>query len=332
MTRPVQWPIRLALAVFLGFALGVRAYTVAAHTSTDFTQIWFAAHALLAGANPYRVIGPGLTYASPWPFFYPLPAGLVAIPLAPLSVSVATALFVALSAACFAWALMAHGVAPLLGMMSAAMIVAAELGQWSPILAAAVVLAPLGVLGVAKPTLGLAVLVARPSWWTVSGAVVLSGLAFAISPHWVVDWREAFVRFGAHRPLHFRAPVVHPGGVLSLLALLRWRRPEARLLATLACVPQTMILYEALPLFLIPRTAFECVALLLLSYAAQAAMLLAGDDLIVGGRWLVWCLYLPCLVMVLRRPNEGVAREWLERRIASFPPWLRGRAFPDAAS
>ena len=301
--------------------MGFKVYSLAMRDTapSDFTNVWYAARALLAGLNPYDVIGPGLPYPFQFPFFYPLPAAIAVVPLAPFSDALARAMFMAISGTCFAWALMAHGYAPLLGMLSAATIVAVELVQWSPIMAAAVVLAPLGVLAVAKPTNGAAVFFARPSWWAVGGAIVLTLLAFVIRPSWLGEWLAKVL--GAS---HFRTPLHHPGGVLALLALLRWRRPEARLLAALTCVPQSMILYEAVPLLLIPRTMLECVAFLVLSYVAQVGLVLSGDDIIAGGRWIVWLLYLPATVMVLRRSNEGFVPAWVEERIAAWPAWLRG--------
>ena len=61
-----------------------------------------------------------------------------------------------------------------------------------------------------------------------------------------------------------------------LLAILRWRRPEARLLIALACVPQSMLLYETVPLFLVPRTFRESALLVALSYVALRAVAYGG--------------------------------------------------------
>jgi len=119
-------------------------------------------------------------------------------------------------------------------------------------------------------------------------------------------------------------PIRSPGGILLLLALIRWRRPEGRLLAALACVPQTIGLYETLPLFLIPRTRWQGYALAGLSYVAafgQAALVPRHPGMpletMLAGRWpfVFFCLYLPALVMVLLPgPREapvshGVAAE-----------------------
>jgi hypothetical protein len=96
-----------------------------------------------------------------------------------------------------------------------------------------------------------------------------------------------------------------------LAALLRWRRPEGRLLAALCCLPHVTTLYETLPLFLVPSNRHQAYLLLGLSYVAavwQAWLVPTGSLLEqVVGRWpvLLVCLYLPAVVMVLLRPNEA---------------------------
>lgn len=128
----------------------------------------------------------------------------------------------------------------------------------------------------------------------------------------------------------YSATVLLPGGALVLAAIIRWRRPEARLLIALACFPQSMLLYETVPLFLIPRTFREAALLTALSYVALRVLAYFGPypDVahyaLASGRVSTVCLYLPCAVMVLRRRNEGPIPAWLERRVASFPTWLRG--------
>ena len=42
-------------------------------------------------------------------------------------------------------------------------------------------------------------------------------------------------------------------------------------------------------------------------------------------------VYLPALVMVLRRRNEGPAPEWLDRLAVRLPHWLRGQAAQSTA-
>ena len=107
---------------------------------------------------------------------------------------------------------------------------------------------------------------------------------------------------------HIAAPVTRWGGPLVLLALLRWRRPEARPLVALACVPHSPLLYEAVPLFLIVRTFEEGLLLSFLTFSVSVAMQLQGPLayeawMAASGQWIVWLLYVPALAMVLRRPN-----------------------------
>ena len=313
----VPWRIRLALSATLGLGLGWAAYLRG--EGTDFSQVWFASRAWLAGQSPYAVIGPGRPFEWNFPFFYPLPAAIAMAPLALLPVRWADAVFMAIGAGCFAWALMRFGYPPLLGLVSVSMFGAAGSVQWSPLLGASFVLAPLGLFAIAKPTIGAAMFVARPNRWTLVGGALLLAAAFASQPDWFTAWRSGF------RPgLHFGVPVLQRGGFVALLGLLRWRRPEARLLVALVCIPQTMLLYEALPLFLIPRTTGEAVALLVASDAAQAVgAYVSGGDIARAGAGL-WLLYLAAALIVLRRPNEGAAPAWLEQRLARWPEWLRG--------
>jgi hypothetical protein len=301
--------------------------------SCDFGQIWYAARAILRGADPYALIGAGLAYEWPWPFLYPLPAAIIAIPVAPLPRVLATVVFSVLAGGAFAWALMEHGYGPLFGFFGGALHYAAETAQWSPLFAAAVVVPPLSFLLIAKPSIGAAIFAARPSWWAVRGAVAMSLIAWVIQPSWVTEWLLAIQRNAAlwfpHRP--YQIPALGPGGFLVFIALLRWRRPEARLVAALACVPQSPLLYETVPLFLVPRSFWQAAMLLALSYAQPAALRLLmpapqsqADYMDLGGRLIVFLLYLPATAMVLSRPNEGSLPVWLERRIKALPAWIRG--------
>jgi hypothetical protein len=44
-----------------------------------------------------------------------------------------------------------------------------------------------------------------------------------------------------------------------------------------------------------------------------------------GGALSVWCVYLPCVAMVLLRTNEGTVPEWIEQRINAGLPGCVGR-------
>jgi hypothetical protein len=311
--RFTRFLVCMVIALFVGHFT----YYVASVSPThrDFAQVWYAARAVLSGANPYEVIGRLRTFHWPWPFYYPLPAAILAIPLAPLPEHVAMSVVGFIGAGVLAWALTEHGYVGLVAFFSYSVWQAFNLVQWSPLLTGAVVLAPLSIILVAKPTIGAAVFAARPTWWAIGGAIVLTGVAFIVQPHWVSDWRMALLSTHVQpgKEFHSAAPVMLPGGVLALAALARWRRPEARLLAAMACVPQTMLPYEAVPLFLIPRGKLQTIAFVLLNHAVWMVARLAGphEDFAAltttYGRALVCLMYLPATLMVLRRPNEGDA-------------------------
>ena len=117
-----------------------------------------------------------------------------------------------------------------------------------------------------------------------------------------------------------------------LLGLLRWRRPEGRLLALLAVIPQTPGLYDTLLLFAIPATLNEACVLALLSHAARWVLLptaaypvfqeVADETAVVS----IMLVYLPALIMLLRRPNEGTIPPFVEPFAARLPQFLRGYA------
>jgi hypothetical protein len=183
-------------------------------------------------------------------------------------------------------------------------------GQWSPLLTAAAVIPSLSWLLAAKPSIGAALFSAFPSRQAVIGGVALVVVSLVLFPAWPGRWMEAL---GASIQV---PPVRSPGGFILLLALVRWRLPEARLLAALACVPQTIGLYDTLPLFLIPRTKWQGYALAGLSYVAafsQAALVPRAPGMpletMLAGRWPIVfvCLYLPAMVMVFL-PRSGTGR------------------------
>lgn len=271
--------------------------------ATDFDQLWVGARALLAGADPYVAV-PAAGW--PYPLLYPLPAVLLAMPLAAFPLAVARLLAVALMAGALAYAVTRDGWERLPLFASASFLFAAQQGQLSPVLAAAFLVPWLGIVFAAKPTTGGALWLARPTSPAIWSGVALLALSFILRPLWPGEWIAA-----TQQVTHVRAPIVYPGGVLALLALLRWRRPEARVLAFLACAPQTFSLAETVPLIsLVPASRMETLVLAFGSWAAfafvgaqqgdastLAATIRAHAPYILAG------VYLPALVMVLRRPN-----------------------------
>ncbi|MET0214639.1 MAG: hypothetical protein ABW292_16625 [Vicinamibacterales bacterium] len=312
------------ILIMLVLAGGFAAYALFPRPArSDFGQLWFGARTLAAGGNPYDVVGPGLPYDWEYPLLYPLPAVVAALPLAWLPARAADALFVGGGVAVLFWALTRQTLRnpQLLVFASFAMFTAAQVVQWSPWLTAAALMPSLGFLFAAKPSIGLALLAAYPSRWSLIGAFVFGAATVAFAPWWVPAWLQALANTS-----HMVPPVTEPGGVLVLLALLKWRRPEARLLAVLACVPHTRSMYEVLPLFLLVRTLDEGLILMTLTTVAGALVnSLSGDWWANNATAILWLIYMPCLVMVLRRPNEAPAPDNTFRRRIPFPFAVAGR-------
>jgi hypothetical protein len=333
---------RTALALAIGLLCALRAWSTA-HAEAkgrDLDQVLFAARVAVQGHDPYQAIGPGRAF--PWEngFYYPLTAPVAVMPLAPLPRELAIALFCGLGGVALAWTLSRRSFWPLLGMAGAPLIYAVDTAQWSPLLAAAVGIPALGALYAAKPTIGAALFVARPSRAAIIGALLLLAVGLALQPSWPAHWlhalRETSLFAAGGTP--YLPPVALPGGALALLCLLRWRRPEARLVAALACVPQTLLLYEAVPLALVPASRNEVLALTLSSHAAlawvRAHAPFTGPPqwVTTSGLAMIALIYVPCIVMVLRRPNEGPVPIALERLLERLPlpRWVIGR--PPAAA
>jgi hypothetical protein len=317
---------RVAVALALGaLAAALVATRSAAHVS-DFDPVWAGARALRAGANPYAAVGPGRDFYWPWGLYYPLPALLLALPFSFLTVVAARATFFGLSSALLAFAVTREGYHRLPLFASGAMMAAAGVVQWSPLVTAAALLPWLGAALVVKPNLGGTLWLAYPSRRAAVGVALLLLVSLAVRPSWVAEWLAVI---GSDR--HMRPPLLSWAGPPLLLAVLRWRRPEARLLLLLACVPQTVALYDTLPLFLIPATWLECAALALLTHVAQLATLRLGpfasfDDFSrVASQVNVALVFLPCLVIVLRRPNTGELPSWFDAVAAGVRTGIAGR-------
>jgi hypothetical protein len=272
----------------------------------DFDYFWTAGRAVWQGNDPYRAIDEAIRHGSlRWPFYYPGTAAVLLAPFGALPHQLAVALFTSLGMGLLVWSV--HGWRRWI-VLSAPALEALLLGQWSPWLTAAVGLPWLGFVWAAKPSIGVALFGGRPSRWALYGGLVAVLLSLVVLPHWPADWLEA-----VRNTIHYKAPIQRAGGFLLLLAWLRWRRPEARMLGLLALVPHTTSVYEQLPLLLVPQTRPSFAALLGLSYVATAIAYVRfpfGDSVsgTLDARWpyflvLVW---LPALYMVLRAPVPAV--------------------------
>jgi hypothetical protein len=308
--------LRLSVALGIGLTFGLLNFFMRPETGQflvlDLDISLAGARELLAGRNPYLAVGPheGMRYVWPYELLYPVTAMWLVAPVAWLPIPVAGAAFVGLSNAALAFALSRRGFGVLAGLAGAGVFYAGWIGQWGPLLTAAVAMGgPALLVLAAKPSIGLALWCYRPTRTGTAAIAAFVLLTVAVSPWWPAEWLRV-MRVGAGQV----APVMLPGGFLILLALLRWRRPEARLLAALACVPHTLSVADTVPLLLVARTRLEAVTLAAAQTVAYLAVLTRGSnfpDMASFNRWsgtvILWTVYAAALVMVLRRPNKADA-------------------------
>ena len=318
---------RLLFAVGIGIVGGLLCY--GNHLTPwgrpgDFGQSWFGARSIVGGINPYPLVGPGKTYESPWPLLYPATSFLVAMPVAWLPLVWATVVFAAVSSALLAYSVTETGWHrwPMFG--SAPFIFAAGSAQWSPLFTAALTIPVIAIAFAAKPTIGIGLAAAgsvRVQKYAAYGGLLLLIASMIWLPSWLPQWAE-----NVGTATHITSPLLRTGGIFVLLALIRWKRPEARLILALACVPQSGAWYEALPLFLVAATRAEAMLLAVLScfgFLLYYPRMDLGSEVQVNhdvGALIVALVYLPAVIMVLRRPNEGEVPAWLKKLSGSIRP------------
>lgn len=322
---------RLLVAVCIGAIAGAfcRARMIATaqvRVADDFTWHWLGARALVEGQNPYEVVKAGGAYALDAPYLYPLTTAIASIPFALwLQPIAAASVFIGVSTTILAWGLLQTGYGRLWTFISVPFLWACTAGQWAPLVAASALVPALAWLAPVKPNLGLASVAFRPSLVAIAGSAIFVALSLLIDPQWPMEWLQSLADRVAGV---YRMPIAVPPGFLLILAVLRWRRPEARLLLMMSVVPQLFLFYDQLLLWLIPKTWRETAGLSALSFFAIAfarAGYVSSDLRHLIDAYapvIVATMYLPCLIMVLRRPNEGDIPDWLESLVARSRSWL----------
>jgi hypothetical protein len=161
----------------------------------------------------------------------------------------------------------------------------------------------------------------------VAGAAALLVLSLILQPEWPRRWLDVIAH--APQPLSVLSLM---GGPVLLLALLRWRRWEARMLLMFALDPQTSGAVGTLPLLLVPRSFRAVTVLAILSYVPIFYAPQAGQTI---EQWAyretfasMVAIYLPVLWIVLRMPNHGPLPARLEALAGRLPTWIRGKASP----
>jgi hypothetical protein len=295
----------------------------------DFTWHWRAADALLRGFSPYKVINTMPVYPFSGGYPYLMPTAALAVPFGLVSPRTAMPIFSGISAGVLAYAFMRDGYWRLPLLVSAPVVWSTLTGQLTPLITAAMLMPILGWLAPIKFTMGAAGAIYNLSLRYCAMAIGIVLLSVVIWPWWPREWWNELSDLPGHR---YHAPILVPGGIVLLGALARWRRPEARLLSVMACLPQTMFFYDQLPLGLIAQSYRQSLAFALSSYGAvgvasvlygptptEPALLFARIAPIITA-----CYYGPCLIMVLLRPNQGQIPRWMEHLSSYLPRWARG--------
>jgi hypothetical protein len=291
------------VAALAGVGLTLILLLLRNRTETDFDLLWYSANHLVRRVDPYPLWHEHWR----WPLYYPLPAVLLAVPFTILPLTLARVAWNASIGALLGLALHGRELWRWGTFLSGAYVYATLRGQPTPLLVAATLIPSLGFLYTTKPNLGLALFAGWPSRKAVVGVLAMLALSLVILPRWPMEWLEAI-----HGTPVILSPIRRPFGWLLLLAALRWRTPEGRLLVALALIPQNSLPHEAIVLCLIPRTGVEMAVYgvgtwlataVTLALATQAATLEAAQAIVWP--WLLGAVYLPMLILVLTRPQQG---------------------------
>jgi hypothetical protein len=313
---------RLALALFAGILAGVLAgYTeiVTGPPGSDYRVVWTAARSVLHGIDPYGVTGSAVPPLGDR-FFYPLPAWLFGMPFVWLPVSLAAVCFAAASGAFFMFAITRDGFERVPVVLSIPFIIANKISQTTPLVTALALTPALAGLALLKPNLGLAFFARAPKLLPVVVCAILLVAAWIAFPDWPAHWLATVRSSSVHE-----APLRTSLGAVGLAALLRWRRPEARLLVVMTIVPHGLAFYDELPLWLVANTRREAMLLTMASWLAALAWLTFGDGRFMhSAPWSTGFLYVPAAGMVLMRKNEGSTPAWIEKWASSLPAFARG--------
>ncbi len=287
-------PLFLVLA--LAFVLGVRLllYVWVPDRYSDLDLLYDAAVHLIRGENPYAIAT----------LPYPLPAVLLAVPFTAIPLGVARPIFDVLVGWAFVYALWRYrGAFALLAVLSGAYLFAMWKGQTTPLMVAASLVPALGFLLAVRPSTSAPLWIARPSRMAVLGVSAFLVLSLFVLPSWPRDWWTAL----QHDNTDLVAPVFRPFGLVLLLAALRWRLPEGRLLLAIAFIPQNILPYELVSLALIPANLLEMgiyVAGSAIAVAAVADWKHLSPGLVEWSWPVALCtVYLPMLYLVLRRQS-----------------------------
>ena len=285
----MRW--RFAVSAAIGFTSGAFCWFLMKRLHQDAADFRWALHLadrLLARQNPYD------TRLEQ----YPLTAALFALPFVRLQPELAAALFWGISSFFLALGLTRHGYTRLLIFFAYPYWAGLLTVQWSPLIAASGFFPLLLPAAMAKPQVGLPVFLTRLSRRGLLACLVVGLLSLAVMPRWPLLWLQQTRNYE-----HFIPILVLPGALL-VLALLRYRNRDARLLFLSALMPQRWF-FDSFILWLIPQSRREIIWTVFFSWGAGIwRWYHVPSSFTQVGRYTVIFLYLPMLAVVLLRKKQ----------------------------
>lgn len=302
---------RIVVALTVGLVCGIGSYVLNLLNGAqdqDFRFFWLGSKMLLEGRSPYVFMryvegGPG--------FFQPLTAAVITAPFVWMPVRVAGPIFIALSCGLLAYVVTARAWWPLLMFLSGSMFVAVRAANLTPLVTIGFFLPSAMWLGAVRPNAGLAMLAYRPSVRAAATMLIFALACLIIAPRWPLEWLDVLRQSRYHH-----SPISAPGGYVLALVLLCWRQADARLLLVMSLVPCSPIVYDALPIFVIPRrwqeAAFLATTTMIAHVVTEGMSYTSTFDLMEQSRpLLLWTCYVPAMLLVFRHADW----RWLSRTV-----------------
>jgi hypothetical protein len=275
------------------------------HGAADFGWAIYGAQRTLAHQNPYD------TPLSQ----YPVTADFLALPFVHLQPAMAAGLFYGISSGLLAFGLTRNGYHRLFIFLAFPYWAGLITAQWCTIIAAGAFFPLLLPVVMAKPQVGLPVLLTHISRRGALSCLILGILTLVFVPHWPFLWLHQFRYYQ-----HF-IPLLAPPGPLLLLALLRYRHRDAILLLLSAMMPQRWF-FDSFILWLIPKSRREILATIPFGWGVGIwHWYHMPRTMHEVGLWTVLGIYLPMLAVVLLRPGShgSVSRKEQGEHLLTIP-------------